>query len=119
MKLLTFLARRFAWEGFERTLPDAPEEVPSGSAEEAVVAFVHLEAIDVDVNIFGMTVRPGDLIHADRHGAVVIPTEAAPHLPAAIDTLTRREAVILEACRQPGFSVETLKQAMADADEIH
>ena len=41
-------------------------------------AHVHLEAIDVDVNIFGMTVRPGDLIHGDHHGAVVIPAEAAP-----------------------------------------
>lgn len=42
MKLLTFLARRFAWEGYERTLPDAPADVPSGEVESCVVAFVHL-----------------------------------------------------------------------------
>ena len=29
------------------------------------------------------------------------------------------EAVILEACRQPGFDVEALGRAMADADDIH
>jgi len=48
MKLLTFLARRFAWEGFERTLSDAPEEVPSGEVRDAVVAFAHVEASDQD-----------------------------------------------------------------------
>jgi regulator of RNase E activity RraA len=82
-------------------------------------AHVHLEAIDVGVNIFGMTVRPGDLIHGDHHGAVVIPAEAAPRLLEAIDTLTRREAVILEACQRPDFTLETLRQAIADSAEIH
>jgi len=46
MKLLTFLARRFAWEGHERTLPDAPAEVPAGEVLDAVVAYVHLEQKD-------------------------------------------------------------------------
>ena len=40
-------------------------------------------------------------------------------LPAAVDLLTRREAVILEAARGPGFDVEVLKRAMADSTEIH
>jgi regulator of RNase E activity RraA len=66
-----------------------------------------------------MVVQPNDLIHADRHGAVVIPHEVARQVPAAADLLGRREAVILEACRQPGFDVEALGRAMADADDIH
>jgi hypothetical protein len=40
-------------------------------------------------------------------------------LPSAIDLLTRREAVILEVARSPGFNVEILKKAMADSAEIH
>ena len=82
-------------------------------------AWVHLVAIECEVNIFGMAVKPNDIIHADRHGAVVVPEECVKELPSAIDVLTRREAVMLEVARSPGFNVEILKKAMADSAEIH
>ena len=82
-------------------------------------AWVHLVAIECEVNIFGMAVKPNDIIHADRHGAVVVPEECVKELPSAIDVMTRREAVILEVARSPDFNVETLKKAMADSAEIH
>jgi len=82
-------------------------------------AWVHLVAIECEVNIFGMAVKPNDIIHADRHGAVVVPEECVRELPSAIDVRTRREAVILEVTRSPGFNVEILKKAMADSAEIH
>lgn len=82
-------------------------------------AWVHLVAIECEVNIFGMAVKQNDIIHADRHGAVVVPEECVKELPSAIDVLTRREAVILEVARSPGFNVEILKKAMADSAEIH
>ena len=82
-------------------------------------AWVHLVAIECEVNIFGMAVKPNDIIHADRHGAVVVPEECVKELPSAIDVLTRREAVILEVARSPGFNVEILKKAMAHSAEIH
>ena len=82
-------------------------------------AWVHLVAIECEVNIFGMAVKPNDIIHADRHGAVVVPNQCVKELPDAIDLLTRREAVILDVARSPDFNVEILKKAMADAAEIH
>ena len=82
-------------------------------------AWVHLAEIACEVNVFGMAVRPNDIVHADRHGAVVVPTECVKKLPAAIDLLTRREAVILGAARAPGFNIDILKKAMADSAEIH
>lgn len=82
-------------------------------------AWVHLVAIECEVNIFGMAVKPNDIIHADRHGAVVVPADCVKELPAAIDVLTRREAVILDVARSPGFNVDILKKAMADSAEIH
>ena len=82
-------------------------------------AWVHLTEIACEVNIFGMAVRPNDIVHADRHGAVVVPSECVNRLPAAIGLLTRREAVILGAARAPGFDVEILNRAMADSAEIH
>jgi regulator of RNase E activity RraA len=82
-------------------------------------AWVHVEAFGCDVEVHGMTVRHGDLVHADRHGAVVIPAEAAPRLPEAIELCGRREAPILAAARAPGFTVEKLAAAWAEAEDIH
>ncbi|MBV9967632.1 MAG: RraA family protein, partial [Alphaproteobacteria bacterium] len=60
-----------------------------------------------------------DIIHADRHGAVVIPPDAVEKIPAACDLLARRERVLIEASKQPGFSVERIRQAFREQDEIH
>jgi len=82
-------------------------------------AYGHLVDFACDVEVLGTTFRDGDLIHADRHGAIVIPRNLAAELPAAIDLILRREKVILDACRRPGFTAEALKRAMADSADIH
>ena len=82
-------------------------------------AWTHLEEFGCDVDVFGMTVKSGELIHADRHGAVVVPHEVAREVVGAAELLTRREAVILEACKSPDFTVAALKKAIGDAEDIH
>ena len=42
--------------------------------------FVHVVDFDTPVEVFGMQVSPNDIIHADRHGGVVIPQEIIPTL---------------------------------------
>jgi len=82
-------------------------------------AYGHLVDFAGTVDVLGMTANDGDLIHADRHGAVVIPRRVAAEVPAAVDLIVRREKVILDACRAPGFNAEVLKRAMADSADIH
>ena len=82
-------------------------------------AHVHLVDIAVTVSVAGMVVSPGDLIHADRHGAVAIPPDAIAEIPKAAALLARREKVIIDASKQPGFSIERLRQAFAEVEEIH
>ena len=82
-------------------------------------AHVHLQNFGQTVNVAGMVVSSGDIIHADRHGAVVVPASTVKDIPAAVDLLVRREAVILKVARAPGFNIDVLKKALADADEIH
>jgi regulator of RNase E activity RraA len=82
-------------------------------------AWVHVEAIDLEVTVHGMRVRPGDLIHADRHGAVVLPADGLADVLMAVGLCTRREAPILAAARHADFSIEKLRAAMAEADDIH
>lgn len=82
-------------------------------------AFVRIESIGGDVDVFGMQVSDGDLIHADRHGALRIEREATPKLPHAIDGIIAREKLILDAVDQPGFGVDAIRQAMAEGNDIH
>ncbi|CAN5148165.1 RraA family protein [soil metagenome] len=82
-------------------------------------AYVHADNFGGEVRVAGMTVRSGDLIHADRHGAVVIPTDVAARLPDAAELCGRRETPILEIARSPDFSLARLKEALARSSEIH
>jgi regulator of RNase E activity RraA len=82
-------------------------------------AHVHLVDFGGTVSVAGMVVSPNDVVHADRHGAVVVPAEAVKQLPAAVALLARREKVIIDAARSPGFSVARLRQAFAEQEEIH
>src|SRR6516225_7104313 len=82
-------------------------------------AYVHLVDFGGTVSVAGMIVSPNDVIHADRHGAAVVPAEAVTKIPAAVDLLARREKVIIDAARAPGFSIERLRRAFDAQEEIH
>jgi len=82
-------------------------------------AHVHVVDFGSPVSVFGMRVEHDDVIHADCHGAVVIPESTVKEIPAAVELLVRREAVILEAARSPDFDIAKLEQATAGAADIH
>jgi regulator of RNase E activity RraA len=66
-----------------------------------------------------MVVHPGDLIHADRHGAVVVAHNMVDEVPKAAALIARREKVILDAARSGSFSMADLRRAFAEVAEIH
>ena len=82
-------------------------------------AFVHLVDIDCQVTVHGLTANTNDIIHADQHGAVLIPPSAVRQIPATVDLISRREAIILETAKSPNFTVEKLKIAMGQMQDIH
>ena len=82
-------------------------------------ANVHVVDIGTVVNVAGMVVSPNDVIHADRHGAVVVPADVIKAVPATADLIARREKVLIDASKDPGFSMERLRKAFADAAQIH
>ena len=82
-------------------------------------AHVHLVSYGQPVNVFGMNCAHDDVIHADSHGAVVIPADAVRRLPDAIDLIARREKVILDICAAPGFTAAKLREAVRQSGEIH
>ena len=75
-------------------------------------AYVHIVEFGLSVNVHSMEVQSGDLIHADRHGAVVVPVKNIDAMAAALDSLMKREARIIAAARAPGATAATIKAAM-------
>src|SRR3546814_4547689 len=70
--------------------------------------WLHVVAIGCEVNVAGMTVADGDIVHADRHGAAVVPEDVVRELPDAAAGLRERDAALLEACRTPGADIGNL-----------
>lgn len=98
--------------GVMRDLGDLPEGYPivAGSIGPSH-GFVHVRDIDTPVDIFGMSVAPGDLIHADRHGALVIPPDVIADLESAIVKLLETERLVLEPARGEGFDFAAFEAA--------
>jgi len=82
-------------------------------------AYAHIVDFDVPVTVFGMRVNPGDIVHADRHGAVVIPREVAMDLLRCIELTFEKERPLLEASKRADFSIDDLAAAFARSAEIH
>jgi regulator of RNase E activity RraA len=82
-------------------------------------AYVHMVQMNCQVNILGMLAGHDDVVHADFHGAVVIPADCVRRLPGAIDLVSRRERVILDMARAPGFSAAKMREALKRSGEIH
>ena len=98
--------------GVMRDLGDVPTGYPviAGSIGPSH-GFVHVQEIGTQVEVFGMTVTEGDLIHADRHGALVIPKDVIETLEASIEKLLSTETLILEPARSAEFNFEVFEEA--------
>src|SRR5512135_1799201 len=59
-------------------------------------AYVRLVDFGKPVQLAGVEIRPGDLIHADKHGVCIIPPEIAPGLAEACREVERMERPLLE-----------------------
>jgi regulator of RNase E activity RraA len=69
-------------------------------------AYVRLVDFGKPVKLAGVEIKPGDLLHADRHGVCIIPHAIAAQLAAACREVERLERPLLEHCRAERFSVE-------------
>ncbi len=82
-------------------------------------AYVHIVDFGKPITVAGMRVTSGDIVHADQHGAVIIPAAVADKVPDAAAKIQRTERVIISAAKEPGFNMARLKKAWGDAAEVH
>ena len=73
-------------------------------------AHVHIVSFGSQVNVFGMSVKHGDIVHADQHGAVAFPHSFATRLATLSEEYVASEAPILDACKTDRLTIAELRR---------
>jgi regulator of RNase E activity RraA len=71
-------------------------------------AYVHLEEVGVSIEVGGLRVEPGDVLHADEHGVLSIPNEVVPKVAAVAAAVVAAEQDVLNWVRSPRFDHSAL-----------
>ncbi len=66
-------------------------------------AYIHMVEFGGPVTVGGLTVRSGDLLAADQHGAIHIPHDIAPDVAAAAQRIEDEEREIIAFYRRPDY----------------
>jgi regulator of RNase E activity RraA len=76
-------------------------------------AYMHIIEFGEPVEVAGLKICSGDLLHGDLHGVQSIPLDIAAKIPAAAAEIVAREQEILTLCQARDFSLEKLRAAIA------
>jgi len=75
-------------------------------------AYVHIVDIGKPIEIDGLKIRSGDLLHGDLHGVQTVPLDIAPQIPAVAARISAEEQALIALCRSPEFSLQKLRAAV-------
>lgn len=86
-------------------------------------SYAHVVEFGEPVEIGGLKISSGDLLHGDCHGVLKIPSDVIEGLPQAVAEIRAREAKLIRLCTSPDFSLQKLermlKQEGADCHPLH
>ena len=80
-------------------------------------AYAHLIEFGDPVEIGGLKIVPGDLLHGDRHGVQTIPLEVVSEIPQEAERIMSGERELIEFCRSPQFSLRGLSARLEQASK--
>jgi regulator of RNase E activity RraA len=101
--------------GSVRDLPSAEKlDFPLFAGSISVShAYVHIVEFGTPVEIGGLKIESGDLIHGDLHGIQSIPSDIAGKIPLAAAEIIAREQELITLCQSKDFSLEKLRDVIA------
>lgn len=70
--------------------------------------------VNVPVQVCGLVIRPGDLLHGDENGLLLVPPDVEDVLPNLVDEVRRRERELMEFVRGPSFTFEGLRKRILE-----
>ncbi len=68
-------------------------------------AYAHIVEFGGLVEIDGLKISSGDLLHGDRHGVVNVPLSIAAEVPLEASRIRRQEQELVQFCRSQDFSI--------------
>jgi 4-hydroxy-4-methyl-2-oxoglutarate aldolase len=71
-------------------------------------AYGHVVEFGQPIDIGGLRICSGDLLHGDVHGVQNIPLEAIHHLVSAAEQVRQQEQELFHLCDDPDFCIEKL-----------
>jgi 4-hydroxy-4-methyl-2-oxoglutarate aldolase len=77
-------------------------------------SYIHIVEIGQTVEIGGLKIQSGDLLHGCRHGVQSIPLDIAAKIPPVAAHITAKKKALIALCRSPEFSLEKLRAAVSD-----
>jgi len=96
--------------GAIRDIPGMPDGIQMlASGEKPSHGELHMVSLGGTVQVAGLMISDGDLVHMDRNGAAVIPHALAAALPAAVRKVGDREQTIITAAQKAGNWEEVRK----------
>jgi regulator of RNase E activity RraA len=75
-------------------------------------SYAHIIEFGEPVEIGGLKIQSGDLIHGDRHGVHKIPLQIAGDVPAEASRILVEERELIDFCSSPQFSLEELSKRL-------
>jgi regulator of RNase E activity RraA len=75
-------------------------------------AYAHIIDFGEPIEIGGLKIKPGDILHGDRHGIVSVPAQLADKLPAMAEQIQEEEKELFALIESPSFSVEKLGKSL-------
>ena len=77
-------------------------------------AYIHVVEYGGPVEVGGLTIQPGDLLHGDRHGIINVPQTLATELPAVASRIMEKKQLVIDLSKKPGATVEELSRGLKD-----
>jgi len=77
--------------------------------------YIHIVDVGEPVEIGGLKVGSGELLHGDLHGVQSVPLAIARQLPDAAAAIRAHEQVLIALCRSPDFTLEKLRRFLASS----
>ncbi|HUL46714.1 MAG TPA: RraA family protein [Steroidobacteraceae bacterium] len=77
--------------------------------------YVHIVDFGGPVEIGGLKIESGELLHGDLHGVQSVPLSIAARVPQAAAAIREHEQALIALCRAPDFTLEKLRRFLASS----
>jgi 4-hydroxy-4-methyl-2-oxoglutarate aldolase len=71
--------------------------------------------VGIPIQVFGMPISPGDLLHGDENGLISIPAGLEEKLPRMVDAVRSRERALIDFVRSDKFTAEGFRKHLKDS----